>query len=37
MSSRLGDLPTLGYYQLVGDLHTLHEGYIWSRRYGFLT
>lgn len=36
MSSCLGYLHTLGYYQLVGDLHTLHEGYFWSRRYGFI-
>lgn len=37
MSSCLGDLHTPGYYELVGDLHTLHEGYFWSRWYGFLT
>lgn len=36
MSSYLGYLRTLSYSQLVGDLHTVHEGYFWGRRYGFL-
>lgn len=36
MPPRLGDHHTFADYRLVGDLYSIHEGYFWRRRYGFI-